>query len=148
MSKAMSLAWPSYRYIHTILNRSLNGPGVSTGVLSRQELLYLYSMVQSKPLHLGHIVTKYLHHYGQYLRVGVLFASLYITTLIMGMGIHEAIRGTDKMIIPSPLRLVTMRLMGMARKYGPSTYMVIIPLLEESKSKGDEVESSQLAPQP
>lgn len=33
--KAICLSWPSYKYIHAILNRSMNGHGDSTGGLSR-----------------------------------------------------------------------------------------------------------------
>lgn len=61
-SKATCLSWPSYRYVYAILSRSVNGHGDSTCVLSRHELLYLYSMVQSIPIHLGHILVVYLQH--------------------------------------------------------------------------------------
>lgn len=62
ISKSTCLSWPTYRYIHTIFNRLVNSHGDSIRVRSRQELLYIYSMVQSKPLQLGHIVARYLHH--------------------------------------------------------------------------------------
>lgn len=42
VSKAACLSQPLYRYMHAVLSRSVNGRGDSTGVLSRQELLYLY----------------------------------------------------------------------------------------------------------
>lgn len=74
-------------------------------------------MVLSEPLHLGHIIAEYLRHQGQYARVGVLFSGPYITRLIMGMGLLDAIRGIEKTIAPAPLGLETMRMMGMIRRY-------------------------------
>lgn len=144
----MSLARPSYRYIHTVLSRSVNGCGDSNGVICRQELLYLYWIIHSEPLHLGHIVAEYLHYQSQYIRVRVLFVGLYITRLVVGMGLLKAISGAEKTIIPSPFGLETMRLMGMVKRYGPSTYVMIIPLLKEFESESDETEGSQPAPQP
>ncbi len=65
-SQASCLVRPAHRYLHAIFSRSVSGRGDSTGVLSRQELLYLYSMVQGVPIHLGHIVADYIrqdwHH--------------------------------------------------------------------------------------
>lgn len=80
----------------------MNGRGNNTGVLSRQELFYLYLKVQSEPLHLRHILSEYLYHQGQYAKVRVIFLGPYITRLIMGMGLVDAIRGVEKIIIPSP----------------------------------------------
>lgn len=71
--KATCLSWLAYRYIHAILSRLVNGCGDNTGNLRRQELLYLYFMVQSEPIHLRHILAEYLCHQDQYARVGVIF---------------------------------------------------------------------------
>jgi len=56
VSKATCLTRSAHRYIHAVMSRSISGRGDSTGVLNRQELLYLHSMVRRKPLHLGHIL--------------------------------------------------------------------------------------------
>lgn len=61
-SKSSMLSRPSYRYVHAILSRSVTGRGEGVGSLSQLDLLYLHSMNQRKPLHLGYIVPDYLRH--------------------------------------------------------------------------------------
>lgn len=72
------------------------------------------SMVQSELLHPGRIMTEYIRHFGQYARVRVIFSGSYITRLIMGIGLIDTIRGTEKIIVQSTLGLKTMRLMIMS----------------------------------
>lgn len=103
----MYLSRPAYRYVHATLNRLVNGRGDCRGVLNRQELLYLYSMVRCQPIYLGNILVEYLHQEAQYAKVGVIFSRPYITKLIMGMGLLYAIQGAEKTIIPSPLGIQT-----------------------------------------
>lgn len=93
-------------------------------------------------------MAEYLHHQGQYARLGVLFSGSYITRLIMGMCLLDMIRGAKKIIVPSSLGLETMRFIGMVRRYGSSTYVMIMPSLEIAKGEGDETDGSQPAPQP
>lgn len=80
-------------------------------------LLYLYSMVQNEPIHLGHIVAEYLRHQSQYAKIGVLFSGAYITRLIMGISLLDAIKGAAKTIVPALLGLETMSLMGTIMRY-------------------------------
>ncbi|WP_375645352.1 hypothetical protein, partial [Bartonella sp. CL5QHWL] len=116
VSKATSLSLPSNRYIHAILTRSVSGRGDSTGLLNRQDLLYLYSMVKNVPLHLGYVLAEYLRHQGQYARVGVIFAGPFITRLLIGMGLRDGVRRAEKTVTPAPITLETLRLMGIARR--------------------------------
>lgn len=78
-------------------------------------------------LHLGNILAEYLHHQGHYARVGVIFSDPYITRLIMWMGLIKVISGVEKMIVPSPLDLETMRLIRMICRYRDGVYKIIIP---------------------
>jgi len=117
VSKATSLSQPSYRYIHAILTRSVSERGDSTGVLSRQDLLYLYSMVKSVPLHLGYVLAEYLRHQGQYARIGVIFAGPFITRLLIRMGFRDGLRRAEQTVTSAPITLETLRLMGMARRH-------------------------------
>lgn len=95
-SKASLVIRLAHMYIHAVLSRSMNRRGGNTLVLTRLNVLYLYSMVQSFPIHLGYILTDNLSHQGQYVRVRVLFFRPYITQLIRGMGHIEAIQGAEK----------------------------------------------------
>ncbi|KAH7659753.1 hypothetical protein IHE45_16G050900 [Dioscorea alata] len=133
VSKASCLSRPAYRCLHAVMSRSISGRGDSTGVLSRQELLYLYSMVESEPLHLGHIVADYIRHQGQYPRVGVIFAGPYITRLLIGLGLRDGVRGAEKTNVPVPLGTDTLRMMGMIRRGGSGTYTWIIPHTEQGE---------------
>lgn len=78
----------------------------------------------------------------------MLFLGLYITRLIMGMGLLEVIREAKKTIIPCPLGLETIKLMGMVGRYRPSTYVMIMPQPEMAESEGDDGDGSQPTPQP
>lgn len=126
----------------------MNSRGDSTGVLSRQELLYLYLMVQRQPLHLGHIVAEYLRHQGLYGWISVLFFGPYIMRLIMGMGLLDAIRGDEKAIVPASLGIETMRLMGMVCRHRPGEYILITPALEIAERGEDATEGSQQVLEP
>lgn len=68
----------------------------------------------------------------------------------MVMGLLDAIRGAENIIVPSLLGLETMRLMGMIRKYRDRVYVMIIHLPEKAEGEGDAAEGSQPAfePQP
>lgn len=142
VSKAICLSRSAYRYNHAILSKLVNGRDDSTIVLSIQELLYLYSIVQNEPLYLRHIFVEYLCHYGQYTRVGVLFSGPYITRVIVVMGLMDVIRGAEKIRVPSPLGLETMHLMGMIRRYGDRVYVMIMSPLELAEGEGDTAKGS------
>lgn len=76
----------------------------------------------------------------------MIFSGAYITRLIMDMGLLDAVRGAEKIIVPSPLSLETMRLMGMIRRYRLGVYVMVMPPLETAE--GDEVEGPQPALEP
>lgn len=104
-------------------------------------------MVQSEPIHLGHITMEYLGHQG-HARVIVLSSGPYITQLTIGMGLLDAIRGAEKMIVPSPFGLETIRLMNMIRRYRDGVYVMIMPSPEIFKVETDAAEGSQPAQEP
>jgi len=130
----------------------VSGRGDNTGVLSRQELLYLYSMEHRVPLHMGHVVAEYLRHQGQYARVGAIFSGPYITRLIMGMGLVETIRGAERTMVPAPLSLETLRQMGLIQRRGDSGYIIVIPptqtVATEAPQAAPEAPPQEPAPEP
>lgn len=83
--------------------------------LARATLSVFYMLIEL--IHLGHIVADYVHHQGQYAKVSVLFSGPYITGLIMGMGLLDIIKGAEEAIVPSPLSIESMRLIGMVQRY-------------------------------
>lgn len=57
------------------------------------------------------------------------------------MGLIEAIQGGEKVIVPSPLNLETLRMMGMVKKDASGRYVLVVPSLDDS-DKGDEPEDA------
>lgn len=57
------------------------------------------------------------------------------------MGLIEAIQGGGKVIVPSPLNLETLRMMGMVKKDASGRYVLVVPSLDDS-DKGDEPEDA------
>ena len=53
--KASQTSNPAYRYIQVLLSRSIGGRSDSTGVVTRTDLLMLYSIVEHYPIHVGHL---------------------------------------------------------------------------------------------
>lgn len=86
-----------------------------------------------------------MKHQDQYARVGVLFSGPYITRLIIGIGVMDAIRGAEKIIISSPLGLETMRLMDMIRRYRDGVNVINMPPLEPVEGQRDATEGLQPA---
>lgn len=150
VSKASGLSQLSYRYLHSVLSRSMIGQADNTAVLSKQDILYLYSMVRNIPIHLGHIVADFLGHQGQFTRVGVLFASPYVTRVILGLGFLDPIHGAERAAVPSPLGLDTIRMMGLdtirmvglVRKCGPGAYILATVTPETAECGRDTAEGS------
>lgn len=124
-SKASLLSRLSHKYIHSILSKLMIGCGDNTGLLSRLDLLYPHSMSKREPLYLGHVVANYLGYQSQYLWIGALFSRPYIAWLIHGMGLFEAIWMKEKIIIPTPLGLPTLQLMGVVRRTGIDGYTLV-----------------------
>lgn len=57
------------------------------------------------------------------------------------MGLIEAIQEGEKVIVPSPLNLETLRMMGMVKKDVLGRYVLVVPSLDDS-DKGDEPEDA------
>lgn len=50
----------------------------NTGVVGWQELLFLYSMTEHRPIHLGYMLADFIAHQGQYVRLCMIFSGPYI----------------------------------------------------------------------
>lgn len=84
----------------------MTGHGDGTGTLRQTDLLYLHSMIQREPFHLGYVVADYLRHQSEYLQIGALFAGPYITWLLFKMSLLRSMHG-EKISTPAPFGLVT-----------------------------------------
>lgn len=62
--------------------------------------------------------------------------------LIFGMGLLLAVLGEEKVVVPVPLGLVTLRLMGMVKKIGINGYALVDVLSNESEEEDDEPEDT------
>lgn len=51
----------------------------STGVVMQHEFLFLYNLVEHRPIHLGYVLANFLAHQGQHVCPGAIFADPYIT---------------------------------------------------------------------
>lgn len=51
-------------YVHSIIAHSIVGRADDTGVVGRQELLFLYSITERCPIHLGYILAEFIAHEG------------------------------------------------------------------------------------
>lgn len=58
------------------------------------------------------------------------------------MGLIEVVHGADKVIIPSPLGLEILCLMGMVKSDAPSRYLLVVLSPDESKDESDELEDA------
>ena len=112
---------PAYRYIQALLSRSIGGRSDSTGVVTRTDLLMLYSIVERYPIHLGHLFATLIAHQGISIRLGSIFVGPYITRMIRGLGLIELTRGMKVVGSIAPLGMPTLLSIGMVRKSG-TTY--------------------------
>lgn len=64
------------------------------------------------------------------------------------MGLLNAIRGPEKTIVPAPLGLEIMLMMGMIRWYKDGVYMLNMPPPEPVEIEGDVAEGPQPAQEP
>ena len=78
--------------------------------------------------------------------MGVFFVGTYITYLVRGLGLVEAVRGIEKMSSPRPLGLAILRAMGMIRRRGISGYALITDLEEKYEEERDVPKDSPVAP--
>ena len=119
--KASQMSNPAYRYIQALLSRSIGGRSDSTGVVTRTDLLMLYSIVERYPIHLGHLFATLIAHQGISIRLGSIFVGPYITRMIRGLGLIELTRGMKVVGSIAPLGMPTLLSIGMVRKSG-TTY--------------------------
>lgn len=90
-------------------------------------------MVQSFPIHLGYILTDNLSHQGQYVRVRVL----------PGDGSYRGhSRSREGVIIPSPLDLDTLRIIGIVKRTALDKYALVVPL-DDLGNENEEPEDTQ-----
>ena len=112
---------PAYRYIQALLSRSIGGRSDSTGVVTRTDLLMLYSIVEHYPIHLGHLFGVLLAHQGTSIRLGSIFTGPYIMRMIRGLRLIELARGMRIVGSIVPLGMPTLLSIGIVKKSG-TTY--------------------------
>lgn len=78
--------------------------------------------------------------------MGVNISGPYITRLILGMGLLDAIRGAEKIIIPSPLGLDMIILMGLLRRHRPGVYILPTSTPEIVEGEDHTADRSQIVP--
>lgn len=93
LTKATCIVDLALCYIHAVIARSFAGKADSQGVIGGHELLYLYTITEHRPFHLGFILAEFLTHQGQYTRLSSIFAGLYTTYLIRVMGLFGELEG-------------------------------------------------------
>ncbi|WP_375706372.1 hypothetical protein, partial [Bartonella sp. CL2QHWL] len=101
--KASQIKSHAHRYIHALLARGVGGRSDSTGVVSRADLLMMYSILERYPIHLGHLFAELISHQATSTRLGAIFAGPYITRLIRGLGLIEHTQGMRVVSAVAPL---------------------------------------------
>lgn len=89
LTKASFLTRLALNNVHIIIGRSFTRRGESTEVVGWQELLFLFSLVEHHPIHLGYVLEDLITHQGQHVCLGTIFVDSYITQLIRGMGLGD-----------------------------------------------------------
>ena len=145
--RASLLKNPAHRYIHALLTRTIAGRADSTSVVTRSDLLLLYSIVERLPIHLGYIMADLISHQGHYPRLAKIFTGPYITRLIRGMGLIDRTQGMQVAGGTISLRLTTLCSMGLVSVRN-GVYFIVRPDQSSSdESSGDASESDE-APRP
>lgn len=75
--------------MHAVIAHSFEGRDDSTRVLGQKELLFLYSMVERCPIHLGYMLVDFISYQGQHILLGEIFTGPYIMRWIKGMGLVD-----------------------------------------------------------
>ncbi|XP_039118260.1 uncharacterized protein LOC120254177 [Dioscorea cayenensis subsp. rotundata] len=115
-SKAAQLRDPAVRVVHALLSRSLSGLGESSGVVSTRDILFLWSMVEGVPIHLGYAVAYLIWHQAQDPRVAVLFCGPYIMRLLRGLGVLTVTEEMQSVGGFVSLSMETLRAMGVVQR--------------------------------
>lgn len=109
LTKTSFIVDPTLWYIHAVIAQSFAGRANSQGVVGKQELLYLYSRTQRKPLYLGFILAEFLSHQGQHTRLSSIITGPYITHFIQGIWLIGELEGQVIMGSKTSLRISTLR---------------------------------------
>lgn len=80
LTKALFFTCLAHRYVHTVMARSFTGKANSTGVVGRQELLFLYSLVKHHHIYLDYVLVDFIAHQGQHICLGTIFSSTHYMT--------------------------------------------------------------------
>lgn len=75
-------------------------------------------------MHVGYVIPNYMHYQSHYHHTICLFSSPFVTCLLRGMGMMEAMRGMTKVIIPVPLGLHTLWAMRLVRHLDSRDYVL------------------------
>lgn len=60
------------------------------------------------------------------------------------MALVKAICRAEKVIVPSPLGLQTLGMMGIVKRATPSKYVLVVPSLDDSEDESDDPEDAQM----
>lgn len=86
LTKSSFLTRLALRYVHAIIVLSFAKKGDNTRVVGRHKLLFLFSLVENRPIYLGYTLADFITHQGQHICLGAIFASPYNTQHIRGIG--------------------------------------------------------------
>ena len=141
-SKASRLCHPELRYVHKLLVHTITGRRESTGVVSRRDLFYIYSMREKVAIHLGHAWAWYLNSQASRPRAGGVCCGPYITRLARNLGLFNRLPPLTIASKMKPIDMDTLRSMGMVeRRQGPGgpTYVLTgtPPPATEAESERD-----------
>lgn len=89
LSKISFLTCLAHKYVHTVMAHSFTTRADTTIIVGRQELLFLYSITQSRPIHLGYIMANFIVCQDQHVHMGTIFLRLYTMRLIKGIGLAD-----------------------------------------------------------
>lgn len=64
LTKVSFLTQPDLRYIYIVITLSFAGRGDSIGVIRRQELLFLFSLVEHPLIHVGYVFIDFITYQG------------------------------------------------------------------------------------
>ena len=119
-SKGSTLHSPTLRVVHRLLAQTINAMRDSPGVVGEQDLLYLLSMRERYPIHLGYAVANFIHTQAHRKKTAALYAGHYITRLVRGMGLFDHLPPMELMCRMTPIQLTTLVSMRMLeRRHGP-----------------------------
>lgn len=100
------------------MSHSLRGRADSTRVVSRMDLLIMYSMINSYAVNLTYVVVECISHHNQHPPVGAIFAGPCITRLVRGMNALGCIRSMERVGGAIPLGIQTLRAIGLLKCCG------------------------------